>query len=73
MYYGNNIVIIIFIHCVNIVQGSVEDVFRFTTFCVQFAGYVGLFVLTLLPEPHSRRASYTLLYDDHDQVGILMY
>ena len=57
----------------NIVQGSIKDVFRFTTFCVQFAGYVGLFVLTLLPEPHSRRASYTLLYDDNDQVGTLVY
>ncbi|CAI8020809.1 Multidrug resistance-associated protein 1 [Geodia barretti] len=48
-------------------KGSVKDVFRFTTFCVQFASYVGLFVLTLLPEHHSRRHSYTLLHDGIDQ------
>ena len=50
------------------VQGSTKDVFQFTTFCVQFASYVGLFVLTLLPEHHSRRHSYTLLHDGIDQV-----
>ena len=50
------------------VQGSIEDVFRFATFCVQFASYVGLFVLTVFPEPRSARATYTLLPDDIDEV-----
>ena len=36
------------------VQGSTKDVFQFTTFCVQFASYVGL---TLLPEPRSWKHS----------------
>ena len=50
------------------VQGEVDDVFRFTTFCVQFVCYLALFVLNLIPEPHSISAAYTLLQDDITEV-----
>ena len=50
------------------VQGGVNDVFRFTTFCVQFVCYVALFVLNLIPEPRSVSAAYALLQDDVTEV-----
>ena len=49
-------------------QGSVEDVFRFTTFCLEFVCYIALFLLTLFPEPRSNRNTYTLLQDDINEV-----
>ena len=54
-----------------IVQGSVDNVFRFTTFCVQFVCYVSQFVLTLLPEPRYANRRYTLLQDDGNEVWVL--
>ena len=50
-------------------QESMEDVFRFTTFCVQFICYISLFVMNLFPEPRATRRAYSILTDDITEVS----
>lgn len=40
----------------SLLQGEVEDKFRFTTFILQYATYLVQFVLAMFPEPQSHLA-----------------
>ena len=56
-------------HLTWFVQGSIDDVFRFSTFCVEFVCYVALLLMNLLPEPRSTVTAYSILQDDVTEVG----
>ena len=51
-------------HSVSLPQGKVVDVFRFTTFCVQYIGFLVEFVLAFVPDPKPQRGYYHLLDDN---------
>ena len=37
-------------------QGDVDNKFWFSTFCIQYSVYIIQFVLSMIPEPRSKRA-----------------